>query len=242
MFFVQSMTNVTPHDISATYDPREYSTKPVNYARGSITGELLDPDGKPMPQTDMQITSTVKVPPSINGFHQTTDDQGQFKFEVPPGRYILAINLYTGPSQDLPYDITYFPGTTDVAHATEIRLKADQHVDHVTQRLSAAKRLHERKFSGKVEWPDGRMAFGAAVWLSEDQNEHLVMRSPGSHADDNGNFTLTGFNGKNYFVHAKVNLAGKPVCAEKLRVNSTAPSDAINLKLTVEGLIPCIQQ
>jgi hypothetical protein len=155
MFFVQSMTNVTPHDISATYDPREYSTKPVNYARGSITGELLDPDGKPMPQTDVQITSTVKVPPSINGFHQTTDDQGQFKFEVHPGRYILAINLYTGPSQDLPYDITYFPGTTDVAHATEIRLKADQHVDHVTQRLSAAKRLHERKFSGKVEWPDG---------------------------------------------------------------------------------------
>jgi hypothetical protein len=242
LFFLQSLADVTPRDISATYDPKKFSTEPLAFSRGFVSGRLLGPDGKPLPQTDVQIVSTESVPASIKGTHQLTDDQGQFNFEVAPGQYVVAINLYTGPSKDLPYGTTYLPGTTNVISATMIQVQAGQHVEHLTLQLSAAQRLHERKFSGKVEWPDGRAATDVAVWLNEDEHHQLLMKGPASRTDAAGDFTLIGFEGRDYFLHASVNLAGKPVCAKKLRLNSTAPPDAIDLKLSVGGQIPCLQQ
>ena len=242
LFFLQSLTGVTPRDISATYDPKKFSTEPLAFSRGFVSGRLLGPDGKPLPQTDVQIVSTESVPASIKGTHQLTDDQGQFNFEVAPGQYVVAINVYTGPSKDLPYGTTYLPGTTNVISATMIQVQAGQHVEHLTLQLSAAQRLHERKFSGKVEWPDGRAATDVAVWLNEDEHHQLLMKGPASRTDAAGDFTLIGFEGRDYFLHASVNLAGKPVCAKKLRLNSTAPPDAIDLKLFVGGQIPCLKQ
>ena len=242
LFFLQSLADVTPRDISATYDPKKFSTEPLAFSRGFVSGRLLGPDGKPLPQTDVQIVSTESVPASIKGTHQLTDDQGQFNFEVAPGQYVVAINVYTGPSKDLPYGTTYLPGTTNVISATMIQVQAGQHVEHLTLQLSAAQRLHERKFSGKVEWPDGRAATDVAVWLNEDEHHQLLMKGPASRTDAAGDFTLIGFEGRDYFLHASVNLAGKPVCAKKLRLNSTAPPDAIDLKLSVGGQIPCLQQ
>jgi hypothetical protein len=242
LFFLQSLTGVTPRDISATYDPKKFSTEPLAFSRGFVSGRLLGPDGKPLPQTDVQIVSTESVPASIKGTHQLTDDQGQFNFEVAPGQYVVAINVYTGPSKDLPYGTTYLPGTTNVISATMIQVQAGQHVEHLTLQLSAAQRLHERKFSGKVEWPDGRAATDVAVWLNEDEHHQLLMKGPASRTDAAGDFTLIGFEGRDYFLHASVNLAGKPVCAKKLRLNSTAPPDAIDLKLSVGGQIPCLKQ
>jgi len=251
MFFVQSVADVKARDISATYDPKEYSTEPVIYPRAYVTGKLLGPDGKPLPQTNVQISSNAPPSPSKHGDQQKTDDQGQFGFAVRPGDYVLTINLYTGPSADLPYDTTYFPGTTEEASAKVIQLKAEQHVDHVTFRLPGAKRLRERKFSGKIEWADGRPASDAFVHLTDvELHNGVVFRGPSTRSDADGNFTVNGFDGKDYFVHAGADLdhkpatstGHKPVCAEKVRVNSTAPSDVINLKLTVSGQIPCIQQ
>ncbi len=242
LFFLQSVADVTTRDLSATFDPKKFSTEPVTFSRGHVSGRLLGPDGKPIPQTDVQIVSTESVPASIKGTHQLTDDHGQFNFEVAPGQYVVAINLYTGPSKELPYATTYLPGTTNAISATMIQVKADQHVEHLTLQLSAAQRLHERKFSGKVEWPDGRAATDIDVWLNEDEHHQQLMKGPAGRTDDAGNFALIGFEGRDYFLHSKVILAGKPVCSKKLRLNSSAPPDAIDLKLNVEGQIPCLQQ
>jgi len=65
----------------------------------------------------------------------------------------VAINVYTGPSKELPYGTTYLPGTTDVISATMIQVQADQHVEHLTLQLSAAQRLHERKFPANLNGP-----------------------------------------------------------------------------------------
>ena len=251
MFFVQSVADVKARDISTTYDPKEYSAEPVVYPRAYVTGKLLAADGNPLPQTKVQISSTEPPSSTKYGTEQKTDDQGQFTFAVPPGNYVLAINLYTGPSDDLPYDTTYFPCTTNEASAKVIQLKAEQHVDNVTFRLAGVKRLGERKFSGKVEWADGRPASDAFVRLTDvELHNGLVFRGPSTRSDADGNFTVNGFVGKDYFVHAGAALDHKPatglghkvVCAEKVRVNSTAPPDALDLKLTVSGQIPCIQQ
>ena len=243
LFFLQTLTGVTARDLSATYDPKKFSTEPPAFSRGYISGRLLGPDGKPLPQKDVQIFSTEAVPDSIKGTHQLTDNQGQFNFEVAPGQYIVAINLYTGPTTDLPYDTTYLPGTTNVISATMIQLQAGQHVENLTLRLGPTARLQEHTYSGKVEWPDGRAATDVAVWLTEaEKHAGLVLRGPDAKTDASGKFSLNGFDGREYFVHAKVILAGKPVCAKKLRVNPKAPPDPIDLKLSVQGQSQCLQQ
>jgi hypothetical protein len=243
LFFLQSLSGVTARDLSATYDPAKYSTEPPAFSRGYISGKLLGPDGKPLSQKDVQIFSTEAVPASIKGTQQITDNQGQFSFEVAPGQYIVAINLYTGPTTDLPYDTTYLPGTADVISATMIQVQAGQHVENLTLRLGPTARLQEHKYSGKVEWPDGRAATDVAVWLTEaEKRGGLVLRGPDAKTDASGKFSLDGFDGREYFVHAKVILAGKPVCATKVRVNPKAPPDPIDLKLSVEGQTPCLQQ
>jgi hypothetical protein len=112
----------------------------------------------------------------------------------------------------------------------------------LTLQLAAAQRLRERKFSGKVEWPDGRAATDVAVWLNENEHHQLLMKGPAGRTDAAGNFTLIGFEGRDYFLHANVILAGKPVCSKKLRLNSAAPPDAIDLKLSVAGQAPCLHE
>jgi len=239
-FFVQSVTDVKGRDIAATYDPKEYATDPVTYPRAYITGRLLAPDGNPLPITNVQISSAEKLSASKFNAQHETDSYGEFVFEVPPGSYILAINLDTGSSADLPYDTTYFPGTTDKAAATVFELKAGQRVDNVMFSLASAKRLPERKFSGTVEWPDGRPAADAFVQLTEVEiHKNLIFRNASARSDANGHFTLIGFEGKDYFVHAGAVVDDKAVCAEEVRVNSTASSAAVDLKLTVPSQVSC---
>lgn len=247
LFFVRSVTDVKARDLADTYDPKLYSTEPVTYPTAHLSGKLLGPHGNPLPQTMVDISSA--GPPKF-AIPQKTDDQGQFTFSVPPGSYVLAINSLFGPSSDLPYDVTYYPATTDIASAKVFQLSADQHVDDVIFSLAAAEPLARRKFSGKVVWPDGRVAPDAFVWLTESERDGIAFPDASTTTDANGNFSFNGFEGKDYLVHAKTTVDHEPataigyklVCAQKIGVNSTAPSDAMNLTLTVEGRIPCVQQ
>lgn len=249
LFFVRSVTDVKARDLADTYDPKLYSTEPVTYPTAHLSGKLLGPHGNPLPQTMVDLSSVGSSPHKFTT-HQTTGDQGKFTFPVPPGTYVLAINRAYGPSSDLPYDTTYYPGATDVTSAEVFQLSADQHVDNVTFSLAAAEPLSQRKLSGKVVWPDGRAASDAFVWLTEPERDGIAFRGASTTTDANGNFSIGGFEGNDYFVHAKSTVDHEPVtavgyklvCAQKVRVNSAAPSDGMNLTLTVEGAIPCVQQ
>jgi len=66
-------------------------------------------------------------------------------------------------------------------------------------RLTA--RLRERSFSGRLSgrWTSSS---SANVWLTEVDNQESCWRTV-SHADDQGNFTLTGLR-KDYFIRASI--------------------------------------
>ena len=50
-----------------------------------------------------------------------TNDRGEFSFSgVPPGNYLLGINVSREPSTGSPFPPTYFPGTTDRSLATPV--------------------------------------------------------------------------------------------------------------------------
>jgi hypothetical protein len=50
-----------------------------------------------------------------------TNESGEFSFSpVPPGAYLVGINLQRQPSSSAPFRSSYFPGTTDRSEATRI--------------------------------------------------------------------------------------------------------------------------
>jgi hypothetical protein len=53
--------------------------------------------------------------------HGLTNERGEFAFSaVPPGNYLLGINVSREPASGSPYRPTYFPGTTDPSLATPV--------------------------------------------------------------------------------------------------------------------------
>lgn len=57
--------------------------------------------------------------------HVFTDERGEFAFSaVPPGDYLLGINVLRQPSRGDPFSPTYFPGTTDRSLATPVTVGA----------------------------------------------------------------------------------------------------------------------
>ena len=53
--------------------------------------------------------------------HASTNDRGEFSFSaVPPGDYLLGINVSQEPSSGAAFRPTYFPGTTDRLQATPV--------------------------------------------------------------------------------------------------------------------------
>jgi len=57
----------------------------------------------------------------VRNSHALTNDRGEFSFSaVPPGEYLLGINVSREPSMGAPFRPTYFPGTTDHSLATPV--------------------------------------------------------------------------------------------------------------------------
>jgi hypothetical protein len=86
---------------------------------GRIRGRVLLDSGEPFRGiVDLVRQGHARVVPDSTKF---TNDRGEFSFAaVPPGQYLLGINVSRQPSQGAPYAPTYFPGTTDKSEATPV--------------------------------------------------------------------------------------------------------------------------
>ena len=74
-FVLQGVTEVKTHDLSVNYDPKEFSTHPVKFPTGYVTGKLLDPTGKPTALAELTLSSIEDVPLYKHDFEGRTDTQ-----------------------------------------------------------------------------------------------------------------------------------------------------------------------
>jgi len=234
---LESVSDVSATDQASTYDPREYSRTPVRFPTGYLRGRVLAPDGRPVAEAEVNAISTEDVPAYLQEFTEWTDEKGRFELAVPPGTYLLGINLEEPPSPAVPFAATYYPDTADVKAARKLSVADRQSVGRLVIRIPG--RLRERKVPVKVTWPDGSPVEGANVWLAEIRNPTAIVGGKVSHTVADGTFDLIGFDGIDYYIHASIYVQPGyiPYCAEVRTLKAGhALSDRLVMVLAKTGV------
>lgn len=238
-FVLRSIEKTSIKDLAPNYDAVDYSTTPVRFPTGYVSGTLLDPDGRPISEADVSIYSVSDPPTHIDDDSATTDENGRFKFAVPPGSYIIGFNTFWPPSAKAPYPPTYYPSTKERATAQVVSVGDKQHVKNLMLKLPQP--LTARVISVKVLWPDGRPVPDANVWISQVSDPTAVVGISVSHTSIDGTFDLTGFEGIDYILHAdKYAGLARVSCAKNVLVRASQPiPPRIQLTLSINDYDIC---
>jgi len=201
---------------------------------GAIAGRILDRDGEPM--TEARVQAAPWMPAVIGvrgmpGLSTMTNDLGEFRlFGLAPGDYTLVA---TPPAAITCFDCfgfdqavlisTYYPGTTDRASASRVKVAAGQTTGGIELALQSGPSFH---VSGIVVDPRGRRVVGARVRLMVDPPV-AVGNAPGEVSSDaDGRFRLDGVPAGQYRL-----LAIPPPTADP-RVSAPAQPKTITVDKT----------
>lgn len=134
------------------------------FTTGRIAGTALGPDGKPLVGLKLDIARVLSDGRVRHEYGRriTTGSRGEFEIsELSSGNFLLGVNLQYRPTLDLPYAVTYFPGTNDRAFAQLLHLDPAEQKQGLVFRLSAP--LQPRDVQVAVRWPDGSPAANVRV-------------------------------------------------------------------------------
>jgi hypothetical protein len=233
-FELISVSEVAGKDLSARYDPEKFSAKPVHLPTGYIEGRLIAPDGRKY--EDVWVTATrADAENEFQSLGDTdTDKHGRFKISVPPGQYVVGVNVIRPPSDPFPFRKTYAPSADSFASAQIYRV-ADR--EHVRADINLKPPLSGRTIPVGVIWPDGRPVEDANVWLTEAGDPDIVVNTAVSHTSADGTFTLKGVAQTDYVVHADIYI--KPhytkFCAREITITSDNDPAIVKLVLDQTG-------
>ena len=238
-FVLHSIEKTTVKDLAPNYDPAEYSTTPIHFPTGYVSGTLLGPDGRPISDADVNIYSVSEPPTHIDEDSSTTDEKGRFKFAVPPGKYIIGFNTFWPPCAKAPYPPTYYPSTKEREAAQVVSVENNQHVRNVV--LKVAQSLTPRVIPVKVLWPDDKPVADANVWISELSEPTAVVGMSVSHTSGDGTFDLTGFEDIDYILHAdKYAGLARVSCAKNVLIRASQPLPSrMQLTLSINDYDVC---
>jgi Carboxypeptidase regulatory-like domain len=174
---------------------------------GRLSGRVLDSDGQPAAGVLLALMEKDHVDPTKNwGSFAKSEGNGQFKFSaLPPGQYVLAINLSRYPEPTDPtnaYPRSYYPGVADISRAEVITLGAGENHGEITFQLPA--RREPSTIRGKVVWDDGTPVSNAGIDFREVTYHDSKMNN-GMNADDQGYFTIKAFVGQTFVIEARSN-------------------------------------
>lgn len=172
-----------------------------------LRGKVVDPAGKPVAKVRLELIpiNYIKPPYDVWGPQESTfsNDDGSFVlWNVPPGKYHLAVNYTYLPEFETPYPTSFFPGTPDRTKAQVIEIAAGKKIDGIKFVLGP-ERLVERKMTGRAVFADGRPAANVMVYLKEDENQSCCVLKEAT-TDAQGNFVLTGFATRKYRIWTHV--------------------------------------
>ena len=216
-FVLQSVSEVSSKDLASNYDLTLFSPTKIRFPTAFLSGEVFGTNGQPVADAEINIHSTEDVAPYMHGLTEWTDEKGRFKAEVPPGTYIIGINLESPPSPTIPFPPTYLPDTEDSHSARIVRVSDKDHVDNLKMELKRT--LASKTIPVKVVWPDGKPVEDANVCLMQ-QNDPTGMVGSVSHTNSEGRFDLIGFEGMNYVVQSNIYVKPTyaPYCAGNIIV------------------------
>lgn len=198
---------------------------------GRISGRVLDFKGRPVPDLKVDLIVEEKAT-DLRGLWVTTDNKGRYELKgIPPGRYVLGINLSNAPDDGTPYPHFYFPGVATREQASVISMDEGEQLRNHDLHLPPP--MAERLIEGTVHWPDGRPAVGAIVLLEDDEYYPWESSIASATADEQGRFSIKGYEGRPYWVKPYINLSnGRQMHAEPLKVTTTNPIAGLKFVIT----------
>ena len=238
-FELMSVSDVNGKDLSGRYDPEKFSATPVRLPTGYIEGRLISPDGKKY--EDIWVTATRAD--SENEFQSTgdadTDKDGRFKISVPPGEYVVGVNVINPASEPFPFRSTYAPTARSFKSAQVYRVGDGE---HIRADIYLSPPLAPRSIPVVVQWPDGRPVKDANVWLTEAEGDpNIVVDTAVSHTQADGTFTLKGVLETDYVVHADIYVKPgyRKFCTQDVVVRSTDEPKTVKFVLDHQGVSEC---
>jgi hypothetical protein len=212
------------------------------FDNGRLSGTVLDPEGQPAARVLVALMDADHADVTQSwGRLEQSDDQGRYSFSgLPPGRYLLALNLNRYPQPNDPTDAyprTYYPGVTDISKAEIITLGAGENLRDRDLLLPA--RRAPSVIRGKVVWDDGTPVAKAGISFRE-VTYHDSRMNNGMDTDDQGYFTIKGYVGQIFIIEARSNrpYSGDPrrfepmERVEPVRIVLTKPSEVVNIVIT----------
>jgi hypothetical protein len=153
-----------------------------------------------MPKVRVELVPVDYIKPrfDVEGPNESspTNDDGSFTiWNVPPGKYHMAVNYNILPGRDSPYATSFYPGTKDRLKAQIIVVSEDGNVEGLRYVIPPDK-LQEMKVTGRVAYADGRPVVDADIYLKEDENQTCCVE--GTRTDAKGNFEMMGFATRKY--------------------------------------------
>lgn len=182
----------------------------VHYAvvdDGRISGRVTDAEGRAVAGVLVTLIEPGDDHESRHARYERTGEDGRYEHKsLPPGRYLLAVNLNRYPQPDDPsnaYPRTYYPGVAQPSQAEAVSLGAGERVKD--RDISLPARRVEGVVSGVVVWDDGRPVAHARISFRDVTHHDPGMDHGAPPADAQGRFTLKGYRGQTLLVNAGSN-------------------------------------
>lgn len=207
---------------------------------GEISGRVLDADGRPAVNVKVDlIPADGAASASPPARWRYTNHEGDYKIDwVPPGRFLLGVNLVGSQSGRCPYPRTYYPGAADPTGATVVEVGEGQKLSGQDMTLSLP--TEEAAIEGVAVWPDGKPAAGSVLVLHNTERPYQVTVRQVA-ADAEGRFRLRGRAGCRYWLKASFDgrganeRGGEMVHGELLVEALAAPTKPVRVVLDSAG-------
>ena len=171
------------------------------YLNGKVSGRVADQDGRAFNSIFLHLEDAA-AKTRVYG-HATKKDGGFEAKGVPPGNYILFIELqHNDYEKNVKY---YYPGTFDRQKSTVLKVGLGGKIEGLN--FTLPEEFKVRTITGQVFWSDGKPAAEANVSLlcpqSTNPNGYAVeFGAETIAADKQGRFMIEVFSGETYWIEA----------------------------------------
>jgi len=195
---------------------------------GVVSGKLTDAAGQPVAGIKVDlIPQDQAYSESPQGKWTFTRDDGTYQIDwLPPGKYIVGVNLIGSESSECPNRRVYYPSASEPSLAKIVTIGEGQKLKDLNVHLPPP--AEEGTIEGTVFWPDGSLAVHAVVTLTNGTEPHYLIGKQ-QVVDDKGHFVRKAIVGCKYQVLAFTygNRFGDTV--EEMR-----HSEPVNVRVTSE--------
>ena len=203
------------------------------YLNGVVSGKIVDQDGQGYNSAFLHLVEkSIEKGRSVYG-HSTGEDGSFEVFGVPPGEYILYLELQGSDYKK--NKLFYFPGTIEREEAEGIKVGLGGKVEGLEFFLP--KEFKIRTIEGQVLWEDGKPAVNVKVMLlcpgsAKADGFTIEFHPTETRTDENGHFELEGFTGEFYWLESRASKKVDSHSGKSIEVPSPSRKIALtdNLK------------